>query len=227
MIRLLTVVLLIAGLPAIAGAQARPSTPLGRGRPPRTPRFEIAAGGGMAGGVSLGERDASLRSNGVTPSPFRLFSTDTQIDPSARVEARLGYRLSSRLTIEGTLAVARPSLTSSLGADVESAASVEATSTLTEYVIDGGARWRLFTSTRRRWTPFVSGGAGVARHVHEGQALIESGVDGYAGGGLLYSLGARTGLRFDGALHFLRGGITDGFDASPRGALSGSIFITF
>ena len=62
-------------------------------------------------------------------------------------------------------------------------------SRLTEYVIEGGALWRLSTDARRRWIPFVHGGAGVARHVHEGRVLAENGVSGYAGAGALYALG--------------------------------------
>ena len=214
MIRLIAVVTLLAVLPAAANAQIRR-------------RVEVGVGGGFASSLALGERDASLVSNDTAGSPYRLFSSDTRIDPSPRLEVRIGYRLSSRLTIEGALGVARPQLTSSLTNDVENAAAVDASSTLTEYLVDGGALWRLSTNTRRRWTPFVSGGAGVARHVHEGQTLIESGADSYAGGGLLYVLGPRTGLRIDGRVHMLNGGVAAGQGISPRGMLSGSFFVAF
>ena len=216
----LVVAALLAAMPALADAQTR--------RPqPRQPRIEVGVGAGFFGGLALGERDASLQSNSTTPTPFRLFATDTNLDPSAGLEVRLGYRTTPRLTVEGALWFARPTLTSSLSADAEGAAAVEATTTLTEYVITGGALWKLSVNPRRRWTPFVSGGAGVARHVHDGQTLIESGVDSYVGGGLLYSLTPRVGLRVDGRVHFLNGGIAEGQGVSPRGALSGSIFVAF
>jgi hypothetical protein len=221
--RLLVLYAVLSTLPLPAAAQARRAP----ARPAAEPRLEVGIGAGIVGGVTLGERDATLRSNSVTPSPFRLFSTDTRVEPSAVVEVRLGYRLTSRLTLEGTLGTARPNLTSSLSADAESAPAVEATSTLTEYVVTGGGLWRFSTSPRRRWTPFASGGAGVARHVHDGRTLIESGVDTYVGGGLLYALGRRTGLRLDGRVHFLTGGIAEGQEVSPRGALTGGIFIAF
>jgi hypothetical protein len=221
--RLLVLCTVLAALPLPAAAQAQ-RTP---GRPPAAPRVEIGIGAGIGGGLALGERDAALRSNSVTPSPFRLFSTDTRVEPSAVVEVRLGYRVTSRLTIEGTLGMARPNLTSSLSADVENAAAVDATSALTEYVVTGGALWRFSSNARRRLTPFVSGGGGVARHVHDRRTLIESGVDSYVGGGLLYALGRRTGLRLDGRMHFLSGGIAEGEDVRPRGALTGSIFVAF
>jgi len=214
MIRFVAVVALLAALPASADAQIRR-------------RLEVGGGASVAGSLGLGKRDASLMSNDTAGSPYRLFSSDTRIDPAPRLEVRLGYRLSPRLTIEGTLGVAQPQLTSSLRNDVENADGVDSSSTLTEYVIDGGVLWRLSTNKRRRWTPFVSGGAGVARHVHEGQTLIESALDTYAGGGLLYALGRRTGLRVDGRVHILNGGIAVGQGASPRGVLSGSFFAAF
>jgi hypothetical protein len=134
--------------------------------------------------------------------------------------------------LEATMTVGWPQLTTALSADAENAPSVDATENVTEYVITGGAVWR-FASSRRRWTPFVSGGAGVARDVHDGQSLIESGVDSYVGGGLIYPLGSsraaapRTGLRLDARLHLLSGGIAEGAGLSPRGAITGSIFVTF
>jgi hypothetical protein len=217
---LLFVAALLAVMPATADAQPRRTAP-------RQPRIEVGVGAGFLGGLSLGERDASLRSNSTTPAPFRLFATETSLDPAAGFEVRLGYRTTPRLTVEGTLGFARPTLTSSLSADAEGAAPVEATTTLTEYVITGGALWKLSVNQRRRWTPFASGGAGVARHVHDGQTLIESGVDSYVGGGILYPLNPRVGLRVDGRLHFLNGGLAEGQGTSPRGALSGSIFVAF
>ena len=217
---LLCGLVLLAATPVLADAQTRRAAP-------RQPRVEVGVGGGVFGGLSLGERDASLRSNSATPTPFRLFATETRLDPAAGIDVRLGYQTTPRLTVEGALWFARPTLTSSLSADAEGAAAVEATTTLTEYVITGGALWKLSVNPRRRWTPFVSGGGGVARHVHDGQTLIESGVDGYAGGGILYALKPRVGLRFDGRVHFLNGGIAEGQGTAPRGALTGSIFIAF
>jgi hypothetical protein len=215
--------LLAWSVPAAAQTQTRRAAV----RPPSVPRVEVGVGAGMAGGVSLGDRDASLRSNSLASTPFRLFTSDTRMDPAPFLEVRLGYRLVPRLTVEGALGVARPDLAASLSADIENAPSVDATSPVTEYVITGGALWRFSTNPRRRLTPFASGGAGVVRHVHDGNALIESGVNGYAGGGLLYALGRRAGLRLDGRVHFLNGGIADGHGVLARGAVSGSIFVAF
>jgi hypothetical protein len=190
-------------------------------------RVELGIGGGLAGGASLGTLDATLTSNNTAGSPFRLFSSDTRLAPAAVIEGRIGYRATPRLTIEGILTVGTPELRTSLTGDVENAANVEATEAVTEYVVTAGASWRLWTNPRRRWVPFVSGGAGVARHVHAGPSLIESGVDGYVGGGLVHEMSRRTGLRVDGRLHLLSGGLAEGSDVSTRGTITGSIFVTF
>jgi len=228
MTRALLVLLALAVLAAPTAAQSRPPA-----RPAAPRRVELGVGGGLAGGLSLGTRDASLLSNNASGSPFRLFATDTRLSPAGVVEGRVGYRLTPRLMLEAALTVGWPRLTTALSADAESAPSVDATENLTEYVVTGGAVWRFAAGSRRRWTPFVSGGAGVARDVHDGQSLIESGVDSYVGGGLIYPLGSsrtaapRSGLRLDARLHLLSGGIAEGAGLSPRGAITGSIFVTF
>ena len=199
-------------------------------RPP-FPRFEVGAGGGVAGPAGLGDRDATLLSNNTAGSPFRLFATDARLQPSAVVEARLGYRVSSRLTAEGRLTVGRPSLRVSISADAEDAAALDATSTVTEYAIDGGAIWRL-TGNARRWIPFASGGAGVARHVHDGRTLSQHSASAYAGGGVLHALGsnralARTALRFDARLQLLHGGIAEGAGFASRAVVTASVSVAF
>jgi hypothetical protein len=92
----------------------------------------------------------------------------------------------------------------------------------------------LSTAARRRWIPFVTGGAGLARHVHEGRVLVENGVSGYAGAGVLYGFGAprppaarRTGVRFDARLQFLQDGIATGAGVSPRVVATAGAFVAF
>ena len=228
MTRALLLLFMLAALTMPAAAQSR-RTPA---RPPAPRRLELGIGGGVAGGLSLGTRDASLLSNNTSGSPFRLFATDSRLAPAPVIEGRLGYHVTPRLMLEAAMTVGWPELTTSLSADAEGAPAVDATESVTEYVITGGAVWR-FTGPRRRWTPFVSGGAGVARHVHEDQTLIESGVDSYVGGGLIFPLGSppasapRSGLRLDARLHLLSGGVAEGAGLSPRGAITGYVFFTF
>jgi hypothetical protein len=222
---------LAAAAAILVAASAAPAS--AQGRAAASPRLEIGGGGGVAGAVTLDDRDANLLGNNAAGSPFRLFATASELRPAAAGEVHVGYRVTPRLTAEGRLTFSRPSLRVSLSSDVENAASSDATSHLTEYVVEGGARWRLSSDTRR-WIPFVSGGAGVARHVHEERVLVENGVSGYAGGGLLRMLGSartpaarRAGLRFDVRLQLLQGGIVEGAGVSPRIVATAGAFLAF
>ena len=217
----------------LLAAAVTPAAAQGRGAA-SFPRAEAGGGGAVAGAVSLGDRDANLLTNNAAGTAFRLFATATELRTAAAAEVRLGYRLTPRLTAEGRLTFSRPSLRVSISSDAEAAAPVEASSRLTEYVIEGGALWRLSTEARRRWIPFVNGGAGVARHVHEANVLAENGVSGYAGAGALYAIGAprtpaarQTGLRFDARLQLLHGGIADGAGLSTRVVATAGAFLTF
>jgi hypothetical protein len=225
-----TCLIALAGLmlaAVAASAQARGGATLRR--------VEVGGGGGVVGGVSLGERDATLLTNNTNGTAFRLFSTESRLRPAPFVEARLGYRVTPRFTAEGRLTIARPTLRVSVTADIEDAAPVEAEERLTEYVLEGGVQWRLATSPRRRLIPFASGGAGLARHVHERRSLIEDGLSGYVGGGALYLFGGTrtpaggrtSGFRFDARLQFLGGGLASGASAPARGAASASVFVAF
>jgi hypothetical protein len=219
-------VVLFAAAVTPAAAQARGAASF--------PRVEIGGGGAVAGALSLGNRDANLLTNDPAGTAFRLFATSTELRTAAAAELRLGYRLTPRLTAEGRLTFSRPSLRGSISLDSENAAPVEASSRLTEYVIEGGALWRLSTEARRRWIPFVNGGAGVARHVHEDNVRAENGVSGYAGAGALYAIGAprtpaarRTGLRFDVRLQLVHGGIAGAAGLSTRVVATAGAFLAF
>jgi len=225
-------VFMLAGAALVISALATPASAQARGS--SFPRLEVGGGGGAAGGVSFGDRDANLLTNSTSGAPFRLFATSTELRPAVALEVRLGYRVTPRLAAEGRLTFARPSLVVSISQDAEDASPVEATSRLTEYVVEGGASWRLSVDARRQWIPFVSGGAGLARHVHDGRALAENGVAAYAGAGALYGLGTprglaprRTGLRFDVRLQVLSGGVAEGAGASPRVVATAGAFVAF
>jgi hypothetical protein len=221
-----------AALCALLALAVAPASGQTRGAGMR--RLEVGGGAGVAGAASLGDRDANLLTNNSNGTPFRLFSTESRLEAAPFVEARLGYRLTSRLTAEGRLTVARPTLRVSLSADVENAASVDAEARLTEYVLEGGLQWRLAAGQRRRLIPFATGGAGLARHVHPQRALVEDGVSGYAGGGVLYVFGAgapgagtTTGLRVDARVQLLGGGLASAASPTARGAASASVFVAF
>jgi len=231
--------MLVAAL-ACVGASELPARAQTRGNGtatrsgPSGPRFEVGGGGGALGPSALGDADADLRANGAQPSPYRLFSSETRLGPSALLEARVGYRITPRITAEARLTVGQPSLRSALSADVEGASFVVATVATTEYVLDGGVVMRLPEIAFGRWVPFISGGAGRTRSVYDRRVLIENGSDAYAGGGFIAALGsrragiaARTGLRVDVRLQVLNGGVAQDAGAVPRVVATGSVFVAF
>jgi hypothetical protein len=199
-------------------------------------RLEVAFGTSWAGGYSLGSRDANLVRN-QSPSPYPLFTTENDLTHAIGLESRVGWRLFRTVTVEGSASWSRPRLESHVTADAEGAPAVTAIETLSQYTIDGSAvvrltRWRLGA----RGVPFVLGGAGYVRQLHERDVFAQSGMQYHAGGGVKYGLAQRdtgfvrdVGLRLDGRLYVRRGGVD--LDAArpwrPIGLVSAALELGF
>jgi hypothetical protein len=196
-------------------------------------RFEIAGGGGLFTNSSLGARDANLRANDTQASPFRLFSSETQLAKAPFVEARIGYRIARRFDLDGRVTFSRPELRTSLSADAESAPAIMAVERLDHYLIEAGILFMLDELRFGSTMPFVSGGAGYVRQLHEGLTLIDQGSDYYIGGGVKHRLVTRArarlkavGLQAEARLRVMIGDVV--FDgAVPRLGISGSLFVGF
>jgi hypothetical protein len=198
-------------------------------------RVEVDAGGGLFGGARLGAGDANLRANAQTPQPFRLFTADSRFERAPSVHLRAAVALGRRLAVEGSVSRSRPEIRTSLTADVEGAAPLASIERVDQYVFD--VSLVLMLDARRlgpRLVPFVAGGAGYLRQLHEGHTLIEHGHVYHAGGGIKYWLFTRTsgflrsaGLRGDARVQLLRGGIAFEDRARPHAAISGSVFVGF
>jgi hypothetical protein len=92
--------------------------------------------------------------------------------------------------------------------------------------------WRLNGTTTTRLTPFVAGGAGYIRELHEGALLVDTGIYAQVGGGVMWLLsspasGVPIGLRIDGRALVRRKGAA--FDTSLHAAPLGgvSVFVRF
>jgi hypothetical protein len=221
----------IAGLAALLAA-----TPAGAQAPadPRPPRYEVGGGGLRAGGYSLGTSEATLTPNQPGP-PFVLFRVSSEMEPAVGLETRIGYHLSRRITVEGGLQFSRPQVATSVGDDAEDAAPLVARERLSQYVIEGGVRVAVMRARFGRAAPFVTGGAGYLRQLHEGNTLVETGVVGYLGGGLLAPLVTRPrgfprdlGLRADLRIYVRDSGFD--FEENRRrtfGTAGASLFVSF
>jgi hypothetical protein len=203
-------------------------------------RIEISGGVGWTGGSALGTATAALTGNGVpTGSPVTLFEVDTRIDGGPRIDGRVAWRLTRTLAIEGGVAVTRTHVRTAVSQDVEQAPPLDVTERFTEYVIDAGVVLQIprLAFAGGRAQPFVTGGAGYLRQLHEGATLIDTGQSAFAGGGLTYVLRQAKGrafietigLRGDVRMHVRIGGFEIEGESGNRvlPAVSGGLFVRF
>ena len=182
-------------------------------------RITLSAGGLFMGGSPLGASEATLTQNAEEPGAFRLFRTQTELDLAAGFEGRLGVRLTRIFTVEGGFTLVKPQIVTRLSADAEDAAPVSATSTLSQYVIDASLVADLATLAfgDGRGLPFVSGGGGYLRQLHEGGILAATGRVVHAGGGVKYLFRRSpgrfikgVGVRAEARLYLRSGGLDFG-----------------
>jgi hypothetical protein len=199
-------------------------------------RIEGTIGGLWLGGADLGSDRATLRANSTgTPSPFRVFDTESRFGSTPGLDARVGYGLTRTMTVELGFVFSRPEIRTSISNDVENAPGLTVTEPVEQYFIDGSLVVLLDgLALGDRTIPFVAGGAGYLRQLHEGLTLVESGQVYHVGAGLKHWFTLRdrgfvrgAGVRVDGRLYLLADGIEFEDSVRPRGAISGSLFVTF
>ncbi len=205
MTRRLLLAFAFAALPALAGAQEPPID-----------RFDIVVGGRWFAPVPLGAGSATLTTPGG--GTIALFSTDTELSGAPAVEARFGVRLSRHFRLEGIASFGFGRLVTTITGDLEGAADLEVSESIREMIFGGAlvaeiGAWRM----GGRVVPFVTGGGGYLRQLHEGRPIIEDGQIYHAGGGLNVLLGrgvgwtgraTAVGLRFDARAELRTGGIS-------------------
>ena len=208
-------------------AAAQPLPPAGPGW------LEVSLGTLWIGQLALGSNDA----NETTPGGgnLKLFSTSTELAGVAGLDARVGVRLLRSLDAEVEASYGKPNLNVSISSDFENAAAVTATEKLQQFTVGAGAVWYLpFHLRSSRLSPFVFGGAGYLRQVHEERTSVETGQYYHVGGGVKWLLVARpsglvnsVGVRVDVRAMVRRKGIAfdDGGHASP--AIGASAFVRF
>jgi hypothetical protein len=151
------------------------------------PRLEVTASGAWWDGYDLGQRRASLTGpQAPTGADVTLFDTDVAILPGPGAEVRLGWRLFRGVYAEATGGLGVNSVEARVSGDIEQAPAITLTSTLTQITVEGGALVELpsIRTPAGNLVPFVAGGAGYLRQVHEDRVLIETGRTSYAGAGV-------------------------------------------
>ena len=160
--------------------------------------FEIGGSVAWTAGYDAGDLSAFETLNSSTGAPpLTLFTTSSKMRPAAGAEARVGVNLSSKVAIEGRFRISRPTLETHVADDYENADPVTAEETVTSYLVGGSLLYHFGSGA---FVPFVAGGGSYLRELHEDNAVVLTGAEIHAGGGLKYWLGKgehRFGLRID------------------------------
>ncbi|MEY4634597.1 MAG: hypothetical protein RJA55_395 [Acidobacteriota bacterium] len=191
----------------VASAQEAPAL--------RAHRLVLEGGVVWSGSYDVGDINARLRSNAVgsTPPPFTWFSASSQVGSVPSVAARVGFTLTPTLAIEVGGMFGRPRVAVTITGDAETTRHDLEGEQLGQYLLDGAVVWHLPVRLGPRVRPFVVGGAGYLRQLHEERTLVETGQVYYAGVGARYWIrgGSGTarslGLRGDLRANLRRGGI--------------------
>jgi hypothetical protein len=180
----------------VPGAAAAQTYAASRG--PHARSFEVTGGVVWSGGYDAGSALATLSRNPSTGStPLTEFQTDSRVLGATGLDAHVGLYVARHVSAEATFQYSRPILRTRITGDFESAASVDADDKTSSYLVGGSV---LYHFGDGRVVPFVEGGGGYLRQLHEGNTELLTGAELHAGGGLKYWLGTRThryGLRVD------------------------------
>ena len=224
-----TLVAIVLSILSVGYGRAVAAQPL----PAGPGRVEVSLGALWIGQLALGSNDA----NETTPTGgnLKIFTTSTDLGSAAGLEARVAVRLLQSLEAEVEGSYSTPRLKVTIGSDIENAPGVTATESVQQFTIGAGVVWYVpFHLASSRLAPFVSGGGGHLRQVHEERTSVETGQYYHVGGGVTWLLFARprglinaVGLRVDArAVVRLKGvAFDEGGHASP--AVGASAFVRF
>ena len=157
------------------------------------PRLDVTVSGAWWEGYELGQQRAAITGPQTpTGSPVTLFDSDSAIRSGPGAELRLGWRVFDGVYAEATGGLGINDIEARVHDDIEQAPAITVSSTLTQLTIEGGVLVDLpaLRLPAGNLVPFVDGGGGYLRQVHEDRVLIETGRTLYVGGGVKWQSGA-------------------------------------
>jgi hypothetical protein len=159
---------------------------------------EFGAAAVWTGGYDAGDAAALETRNTTTGTgPLTLFNARGTVSSATGVAGRVGLFVASRVSLEGAFQYTRPVLRALLSDDFESAAPVDADETISSYLFAGSLLYHFGSG---RFMPFVLGGGGYLRQLHDGSAELVTGPEMHGGAGFKFWFGdggRRFGLRVD------------------------------
>jgi hypothetical protein len=210
--------------PSVAGAQSSDAFP---------GWLALDVGVRWTSATTIGTADAIETTPGG--GRFQLFTTNTAIAPAIGIDSSIGVRLTRSLEAEASASFTKSDLRTKVGADAEGASGFTAAESLKQITVEGSL---VFHLTRMRLSarsiPYLSGGAGFLRDLHEGNTLGENGRVYHVGAGLHYFLKSSAtgvvnalGIRLDGRAVARSGGTSFDDDLHLSPAVSASLFARF
>jgi hypothetical protein len=197
--------------PAVASAQVWMGSTA-----PHAGSVEVSGGALWSRGYDVDSRNAEeTRNTGTGTGPFVLFATTSRILTATGGVARLGVYLSHSIGVEAGVQYLRPTLETRVTGDAEQSTDSVASEPITRYVVDGSLVLHLnkLSFAGGKAVPFLSGGGGYIREVHDLNELIETGREYHGGGGLKVWFGQGThrfGIRADIGASSRKGGFDFG-----------------
>jgi hypothetical protein len=194
-------------------------------------RLDVSGGLRWNGKTAFAEVDATETSPGG--QRLTLFKSRSSLESSAGFETAIGIWLTSRFEAEVALIYSPTQVRTDVTADYEAAQPLAVTEPIKQFIIQGGLVVPLGMLASGRITPFVSGGGGYLRQLHDGQTLIQTGAPDYAGGGVNILLRSgtgwikTTGVRADLRAQFLTAGVAPDGGTHAVPAAGASLFVRF
>lgn len=219
---------------AEAQQTAPPAAPPATTEPGRVHSFEIAVGGELLTSQNLGSATATMTTPGGSAYNYFSLAGTRTVAPAFR--GRVGYQVTSMLTIEGGLVIARSNVEGTVTGDAEGATAPVLTDQLTQYFVDvsGLLHLRQFAFLSGAGVPFLEVGGGYLRQLHEGGFAIDTGQIYHFGGGATYMFSHRPGrgitgygIRADARVYVPRKGYHFGQTQSLFAAIGGSLVVAF
>lgn len=192
--------------------------------------WELAPGVIWFSAMDLGSSAATLERPGG--GEFVLFETETSLGSGVGPSVAVSFYLTRRLALDAAFSYSRPSASTRVSDDAESADVVTSEISLQQYLVEGNLRWYL--SDAAGWRPFLRGGGGYLRQLDDSSAHVETGHTIQAGLGLDRAFRSRPtgtfkriGLRAEGRAIARSGGF-DVSDSLRVGFAAGaSLFLGF
>lgn len=167
----------------------------------QAPQGRVEVSGGFRGTTAIRFESVPATQTTRGGGTLSVFETRSELAASPGAVVRVGVRATSAWWIESSLAIGATRLATRVTQDRDVAA-VTIREALSQYTVEGRVVRRL-AHGGRRLTPFLGGGGGYIRLLHDDRMLAEDGWSAHGGGGFDYQFStsalrsARPGLRVD------------------------------